>query len=92
MAKKKTQAKIVINENLHQQINILSAQTKMTMQEWGNIFCSNQLNIINQAKEQGVEDENIADFLEYCMENNMTDTHIALMVQNFQDSLEAEEK
>ena len=47
---------------------------------------------VNQAKEQGIKDKNIGDFLEYCMENEMTDTHIALMVQNYQDRLEAEEK
>ena len=86
MAKKNKQTKLVINENLHQQINILSAQTKMTMQEWGNIFCQVGLSIVNQAKEQGIEDKDIADFMEYLMENEMTDTHIALVAQNYIES------
>ena len=88
MAKKNKQTKLVINENLHQQINILSAQTKMTMQEWGNIFCQVGLSIVNKAKEQGVEDKDIADFMEYLMENEMTDTHIALVAQNYEESKE----
>jgi len=88
MANKKKQPKIVINESLHQQINILSAQTKMTIQEWGNILCRNQLNIINQAKEQGIKDENIADFLDYLMENGVIADDIRFMAQNYLKSLE----
>ena len=86
MAKKNKQTKLVIDENLHQQINILSAQTKMTMQEWGNIFCQLGLLITNQAKEQGVQDNDIADFIDYVKENDMTDTHISLMAQNYNES------
>ena len=42
--------------------------------------------IVNKAKEQGVEDKDISDFMEYFMENEMTDTHIALVAQNYIES------
>lgn len=88
MAKKNKQTKLVINENLHQQINILSAQTKMTMQEWGNIFCQVGLSIVNQGREQGIEDKDIPDFLNVLEENAVFNDDIRHIAQNYIESKE----
>jgi hypothetical protein len=82
----------IVSANLHHQIKVTSAQSQIPIQDILDIFCQIGIFTINQAKEQGVKDENIADFLEHFMKNKRTVTHISLMAQNFQECLEAEEK
>ena len=46
------------------------------------------MSIVNQAKEQGIEDKDIADFMDSFLENPMTGDHINLMAENYIESKE----
>lgn len=41
--------------------------------------------IVNQAREQGIEDKDIADFMDSFLEHPMTGDHINFMAQNYNE-------
>ena len=75
-----------ISANLHRQINVMSAQSQIPIQDILDIFCQLGLHIVNQAKEQGVQDNDIADFIDSFLEHPMTDDHINFIAQNYKES------
>lgn len=67
-------------------IKHIHAETGKPKQEIANMLIAWALKVVNQAKEQGVKDKDIADFMNVLEENEMTDTHIALVAQNYIES------
>jgi hypothetical protein len=86
MAKKNDIPKIAVPKDLHKKIKILSAQSSLSIKELVFILLNHSICEFETAKEQGVEDKDIADFMDSFLEHPMTGDHINFIAQNYIES------
>lgn len=67
-------------------IKHIHAEINEPKQAIANMLIAWALDIINQAKKQGVQDNDIADFIDGFLEHPMTGDHINFMAQNYNES------
>ena len=86
--KKNKIPQIAISQDLSTNIGILATKINTHKKDLADTLLRFGINIINQAKEQGIEDKDIADFMDSFLENPMTGDHINLMAENYIESKE----
>lgn len=69
-------------------IKRIHAETGKPKQEITNMLIAWALSVVNQAKEQGVEDKDIADFMNVLEENTVFNDDIKHIAQNYKESKE----
>lgn len=69
-------------------IKHIHAETGKPKQEIANMLIAWALKVVNQAKEQGVKDKDIADFMNVLEENAVFNDDIRYIAQNYIESKE----